>query len=150
MQQNDEWPYQRYRPDEEPPPMTEQAPVQATTHHEYRRQRIDWGRWAPYLAALAGVMIAVVTLALTLTWQGSMQARVDQLRHQLAATQSQAATAANAGQAQMSGLDRGIKSLRTDVNAIANLVGPFTSQCTTDLTGPNGPAAYLFLCRQQG
>lgn len=138
-----------YEP-QQPYPTYDQPPIQATVNHEYRRPPIKWSALAPYLVACAAVAVATATLFMFFSWRGSMQAQVNQLRHQVAVVQAQAAGAADSGQSQINGLSRSVKGLRTDVNAIAALVGPFTSQCTTDLTGPSGPAAYLFLCRQQG
>jgi hypothetical protein len=139
--QTDDWPYDQQQPE---------PPIQATITHEYRRQPVDWGKWAPYIAALIGVAIATAALVLSMGWQGSMQAQVTELRHQLATVQSQAASAADSGQSQISGLSKRVDTLRGDLSAIASLVGPYNVQCTTDLTGPSGPAAYVFACRQEG
>ena len=38
--------------------------------------------------------------------------------------------------------------MSASLNNIVLQVGPFRQVCTTDLTGPNGPAAFQFPCRQ--
>ncbi len=92
--------------------------------------------------------VAVAALSLSLIWKGAMANQLSQVRHQVANTQAQLSAAADSGQSQLSRLSRHVASMSTTVNAITLQVGPFRQVCTTDLTGPNGPAAFNFPCRQ--
>jgi uncharacterized protein HemX len=130
----------------EPPTMQQMPPVRATIYH--RRKPAEWGQIAPYLAALVGVAVVVTAVALALGWKGTMQEQVNELRHQLAVTQAQMAAAANSGQTQLSGLAQRVAGLHGQVSALSGQVFAFGSQCTADMTGPAGVAAYVVPCRR--
>lgn len=140
--QSPNWPYDQQQL------VSTVAPGSASGVVTIHPKRVRWAQIAPYLAALVGVAVATAALALFLTWKGSMQAQVSQLRHEVASTQAQLSAAADSGQSQLSRLSRHVASMSTAVNAITLQVGPFRQVCTTDLTGPNGPAAFNFPCRQ--
>src|SRR6266404_4536460 len=53
-----------------------------------RRGRDKWAQLAPYFVACVAVSVAVTVLLLFLIWRTGMQAQVDLLRHQVAATQA--------------------------------------------------------------
>jgi hypothetical protein len=91
--------------------------------------------------------VAIATLALTLTWRTAVQAQVGELRHQLAATQSQLSAAASSGQSQITRLSGRVSTLGTAVEVISGRLAPYAQTCITDATGPSGPAAASFLCR---
>jgi hypothetical protein len=46
-------------------------------------------------------------------------------------------------------LARRLDGFTRDVNAVQGLISAYTSVCSTDLTGPNGPAVFDFPCRQK-
>jgi len=138
-------PQQQYHP--YPHPYPPPPPVQATMHHQYHREGIKWSALAPYLVACAAVAVATATLFLFLSWKGSMQAQVTQLRHEVATAQVQAASG-DAGLSQsLSGLARHVSTLRTDVNAISGLVSSYTGICTIDAAGPSGVSSYAVHCK---
>ena len=124
----------------------QQQPVTAVIRNVPPR-RVRWGQLAPYLAAVAGVAIAVAALVLSLTWKAAMQTQITQLRTELTTGQSQAQSQAASTSTGLSGLNRRVNSIGGNVNALDNLVGPFTSICTTDLTNSAGQAeAFEFAC----
>jgi outer membrane murein-binding lipoprotein Lpp len=84
---------------------------------------------------------------LFLIWRTGMQAQVDLLRHQVAATQAQLSAAADSGQSQISGLSRDVNGLRHDVNAVSGLAS-YKGECTADASGPSGVAVYVLPCRR--
>jgi hypothetical protein len=134
-----------------PPPTYQyerQPPVQATIHHQYHRESIKWSQLAPYLVACAAVAVATATLFIFLNWRGSMQAQVDQLRHQVAMQQAQMTAAADSGQSQINSLSRSLKGLRGDLNTLGDQVGPYNQTCTATATNSSGAAAVVkFMCR---
>jgi hypothetical protein len=123
-----------------------QQPVTAVIRNVPPR-RIRWSEAGPYIVGIMGVVVATVALASFLMWKGSAQAQISQLRTELATAQSQAASQTTGTSASLSGLTRRVDSIGSDVNALGNLVGPFTSICTTDLTNSAGQAeAFVFAC----
>jgi hypothetical protein len=102
---------------------------------------------APYLVACVAVAVAVATLAVTLTWRTAMQAQVNDLRHELAGTQSQLSAAASSGQSQITRLSGRVSTLGTAVDAISGRLAPYAQTCVTDATAPSGPVAASFPCR---
>jgi hypothetical protein len=71
--------------------------------------------------------------------------QIGQLRSELTTAQSQAMSA-NAG---LSGLSRRINGMNNDVVDLERLVGGYSTVCSTDLTGPSGPAVFVFPCQQK-
>jgi hypothetical protein len=111
------------------------------------RHRVTWAQLAPYLVACVAMALAVATLAVTLTWRTAMQAQVNDLRRELAATQSQLSAAASSGQSQITRLSGRVSTLGTAMDAITGRLAPYAQTCITDATGPSGPVAASFLCR---
>jgi len=112
-----------------------------------KREPVRWAQLAPYLVACVAVAIAVAVLAVVLAWRTAMQAQVTQLRHQVAVTQSQLASAADAGGSQISRLNQAVSTLRGEVNALDGLAA-YTGTCTTDATSSTGRlAVYAVPCR---
>ena len=123
-----------------------QQPVTAVIRSVPPR-RIRWSEAGPYIVGIMGVVVAAVALAMFLTWKGSAEAQISQLRTELTTEQSRAASQTASTSTSLSGLTRRVDSIGRDVNALGNLVGPFTSICTTDLTNPAGQAeAFVFAC----
>jgi hypothetical protein len=121
-------------------------PVTAVIHHAPPLRRVRWGVIGPLLVGAVGVMLAAATLALFLIWKGSVTVQISQLRAQLAT--AQASEASNG--AGLSGLTRRLDGMNRDVTALESLVGGYTYVCSQDLTGPNGPAVFVFPCQQKG
>jgi hypothetical protein len=63
----------------------------------HKRQPVKWAQVAPYLVAVVALGVAVAVLMPVMNWRTGMQNQVNLLRHELATTQSQLATAADAG-----------------------------------------------------
>jgi hypothetical protein len=127
---------------------TEPPPIRATILHERKPRTVRLSQLAPYLVAFAGVAIAAVALSMFLGWRGQMQAQVDQLKHEVATVQGQAATGDAQLNQSVTGLSRRIENVRTAIGSLSAQLGPFSSQCTTDMTGPAGVAAYVVPCRR--
>jgi hypothetical protein len=118
------------------------APV---TYH--KRQPVKWAQLAPYLVACIALAATVAVLAVFLTWRTAMQTQISQLRHQVAVTQSQLTSAADAGGSQISRLNGAVSTLRGEVNALDGLAA-YTGTCTTDATSSTGRlAVYAVPCR---
>ena len=112
-----------------------------------KREPVRWAQLAPYLVACVAVAVAVAVLAVVLAWRTAMQAQVTQLRHQVAVTQSQLTSAADAGGSQIARLNRTVTTLRGEVNALDGLA-VYTGTCTTDATSSTGRlAVYAVPCR---
>ena len=91
--------------------------------------------------------VAVTVTVVFLAWRTAIQAQVSQLRHEVALTQSQLASAADAGGSQISGLNQAVSTLRGEVNALDGLAA-YTGTCTTDATSSSGRlAVYAVPCR---
>jgi hypothetical protein len=108
-----------------------------------RRQKATWVMIVPYIAGVAGITLAAVTMAMFLLFRSATTAQITELRQEVATAQQAQADTAGA----VTGLSNRVKGLTGDLNAVGDLVTPFTTICSTDLTGPGGPAQYDFLCR---
>jgi hypothetical protein len=112
-----------------------------------KREPARWAQLAPYLVACVAVAVAAGVLAVFLAWRTAMQAQVAQLRREVAVTQSQLASAADAGGSQISRLNQAVSTLRGEVNALDGLAA-YTGTCTTDATSSTGRlAVYAVPCR---
>jgi hypothetical protein len=116
-------------------------------HHQHHREGIKWSTLAPYLVACVAVAVATATLFLFLSWRGSVQAQITQLRHEVATAQTQAASGDAGLSNTLSGLARHVSTLRTDLNAVSGLVGQYAGVCSVDASGPSGVASYAFRCK---
>jgi hypothetical protein len=121
-------------------------PVTAVVHTAPPPRRVRWGVLGPLLVGAMGVLLAAATLALLLVWKGSVTVQISQLRAQLVTAQ---ATEAGNG-AGLSGMTRRLDGMNRSVTALESLVGGYTYVCSQDLTGPNGPAVFVFPCQQKG
>jgi hypothetical protein len=124
------------------------APVNAVVR--YARPipppRVRWSVVGPLLVGAVGVMLAAATLALFLMWRGSVAVQISQLRSELVTAQT---TGASNG-AGLSGMTRRLDGMGRGLTALQALVGGYTYVCSQDLTGPNGPAVFVFPCQQRG
>jgi type II secretory pathway pseudopilin PulG len=101
----------------------------------------------PWLAvACALASIAALVLA-AWVWSAQSSARdtaarqaaqITQLRQALARAQSGSARSISGLAGQVSGMDSAL-----------NAMAPYSKICSTDLTGPNGPAEFFFQCTDQ-
>jgi hypothetical protein len=117
-------------------------PVTAVVHTVPPPRRVRWGVIGPLFVGAAGVMLAAATLALFLVWRGSVTGQISQLRAELATAQS--------GEAGLSGLTSRLNGVSRDVTALQSQFGSYAYVCSQDLTGPNGPAVFVFPCEQKG
>ena len=120
------------------------APVVPHANPQPRR-RVRWAVAGPAIIGALGLMMATATLTVFMLWKGSVAVQLSQLRAELATAQSQA-TSTGTG---LSGLSRRMDGMTHDVDALQGLVGGYSTVCSTDLTGPNGPAVFFFLCQQK-
>ncbi len=117
-------------------------PVTAVIRHA--PPRLSKAAIGAYVAGVAGLALVCVSLALFLVWHGSVDAQVTQLRNQLATVQ--------AGQGNGTEVvTRLAKKVTTLADGLAGLdwIAAYGDTCSTDLTGPNGPAVYFFPCTEQ-
>jgi hypothetical protein len=112
-----------------------------------KRQPAKWAAVMPYFVAVTALGVSVAVLLLVMTWRTSMQDQVNQLRHEVAATQSQLASDAASGGSQLSRLGQILRGVRGDVNTLENSLAAYTGACSTDATGPTGHlAVYVVPC----
>jgi len=121
-------------------------PITAVVHTASPPRRVRWGVIGPLCVGAVGVMLAAATLALFLIWKGSVTVQISQLRAQLATAQSSEAGASSG----LSGLTSRLNGVSRDVTALQSQFGGYTYVCSQDLTGPNGPAVFVFPCQQKG
>jgi hypothetical protein len=110
------------------------------------RPRIRWATAGPLFVGAMGLLLASATLALFLVWKGSVAVQMSQLRAELATAQSSEAGASSG----LSGLTSRLNGVSRDVTALQTLFGGYSYVCSQDLTGPNGPAVFVFPCEQKG
>ena len=122
---------------------SKQSHPEAVTAVIRHRQRASWATVSAYLLGISGIVLATVTLTMFMLFKSAVATQISQL-HQEVVTAQQAQTQA-AGT--VSGLSSRIHGLDSTVTAMGALLSSFSSTCQTDLTGPNGPAAFDFLCK---
>ena len=145
-QQQEQQPYeQSYNGQHEPPTRHQPAHerpgvVRATIYHKVR-----WLALVPYLAALITAGIAVTVIVMTMGWKSTVQAQIDQLRHQIASVQQQAASGDTQLQQNLSGLAGHISDIRSTVNGLQ--ASSYAGVCSIAASGPRGVSTYAFHCR---
>jgi uncharacterized protein HemX len=93
------------------------------------------------IAGLLGIAVGVASLTFFLSYRSTVTAQMRQLQQAVANAQ-----AGNQGNAQqLNGLSNKITGIDAGMAAIA----PFSQVCSTDLTGPAGPAQFWFACSDQ-
>lgn len=91
------------------------------------------------IAGLLGLLLGVASLALLVSYRSTATAQMNQVRQELTQAQSSLYKA----QSDYSGLSNKISAIDAAMSALA----PYSKVCSTDLTGPNGPAQFFFMCR---
>ena len=109
-----------------------------------RQQPNDRRLIGAYILAAVGAGVAIACLLLLLSYKNIAAGQMTQLRH--AVTSAQTAQAKDA---------RNIKDLSGRVDGAEgqlSVLAPYSTTCSTDLEGPNGPTRYFFACspRQPG
>jgi hypothetical protein len=115
--------------------------IPAAVIHDEPRTRINWATTGAYITAALGLGIAIAVTALFLSYRGMVTTQISQLRHALSTAQS----AQSKSDSSLSGLSKKVTGID---NALAALA-PYSKICSQALTGPNGPAAFYFLCTDQ-
>ncbi len=93
------------------------------------------------IAGLLGLALGAASLTFFLSYKSSAQAQINQL--QAAVSNAQAGNQGNT-----SSID-GQAAKISAINAALSALAPYSKICSTDLTGPNGPAQFYFLCSDQ-
>ena len=128
-------------------PYREPATAAVVPHAIPVRPKVWWATAGPLLVGALGVMLAAGTLAVFMLWKGSVSAQMSQLRSELTAVQSQAASNSQG----ISGLSGRVNGIRSDVNSLGTQLGGYAGVCQQYLTGSNGqPATFYFPCMQKG
>jgi hypothetical protein len=104
-------------------------------------------RGVPWLA-LACCLVSIASLLLAgYVWSAQSSARQAAARQatQIAQLRQTLARAQSGNAKTISGLAGQVSGIGSTLNAMA----PYSKICSTDLTGPNGPAEFFFLCTDQ-
>src|SRR6266567_6347380 len=102
-----------------------------------RRLRINWATAGAYITAALGLGVAIAVTALFLSYRETVATQMSQLRQALSTAQS-AQSAQSKSDSSLSDLSGRVTGID---NALAALA-PYSTVCSQDLTGPNGPAAF--------
>lgn len=94
------------------------------------------------ITSLLALAVSAASLAFFLSSRGTAAAQVSQLRAEVASQASALGTARSEGAASFA-------SVNGKVARIEALLGTFGMVCSTDLTGPAGPAQFWFACTDQ-
>jgi len=104
-------------------------------------------RGVPWLAVVC-CLVSIASLALA-AWVWSAQSSVRQTAArqaaQIAQLRQELGKARASDARSLSGLAGQVSGMDSALNALA----PYNRVCSTDLTGPNGPAQFYFLCTDQ-
>jgi hypothetical protein len=91
--------------------------------------------------ALLSLALGAASLTFFLSYRDAATAQIHQL--QQAVSNAQADNASNASSL------NGVSGKLNTINAALAAITPYGKVCSTDLTGPNGPAQFFFLCTDQ-
>jgi len=94
------------------------------------------------IAGLLGLLLGVASLALLVSYRSTATAQMNQMRQELSQEQSNLDKAQSGNASSISGLSNKISAIDAAMSALA----PYSKVCSTDLTGPNGPAQFFFMC----
>jgi len=92
-------------------------------------------------AAIAGLLALAVSAAsvtLFLTYKSSAETQIRQLQQAVANAQAD-------NQSNASSLNSQAGKI-SSINAALSALAPYSKVCSQDLTGPNGPAQFFFMC----
>jgi hypothetical protein len=90
---------------------------------------------------LLGLVLGAASLTFFLSYRTTVATEIHQL--QQAVSNAQASDASNASSL------NGVSGKVSSINAALSGLAPYNKVCSTDLTGPNGPAQFFFLCSDQ-
>ena len=97
------------------------------------------------IAGLLGIAVGVASLTLFLSYKSTVTAQMREMRQAVAQEQSSLSKAQSGNASSVSGLSSKVTAIGAGMAALA----PYSSVCSQDLTGPNGPAQFYFLCTDQ-
>jgi hypothetical protein len=101
-------------------------------------------RGVPWLAvACCCASIAALVLA---AWVWSAQSSARQTAVRQSAQIAQLRTELGKAQSRVAGSISGLAGQVSSMDSTLNALAPYNRVCSTDLTGPNGPAEFFFLC----
>jgi hypothetical protein len=104
-------------------------------------------RAAPWLAVICCV-VSIASLVLA-AWVWSAQSSALQAAARQAAQIAQLRQALGKARASDARSLTGLASQVSGMDSALNALAPYNRVCSTDLTGPNGPAEFFFLCTDQ-
>jgi len=93
------------------------------------------------VVGLLGLAFGAANLTFLLFYHSTTTAQINQIRQELSQAQSSLANA----QSSYNRLSNKVSAINAGMAALA----PYSKVCSTDLTGPNGPAQFYFLCSDQ-
>ena len=116
------------------------GPPQAArvSHHIFRHQSGQLVIFAVILGLL-GLALGAASLTFFLSYRSTTTAQIRQL-------QQAVANAQQSNQGNVSSLNSQASKIRS-LNAAMAAIAQFDTVCSTDLTGPNGPAQWDFMCK---
>jgi hypothetical protein len=103
------------------------------------RRAAPWLAVACCVVSIASLALAAAALTFTLQYRSTAQGQIREL--QTAVSNAQAGSQANA-----SSLGKQASKLSA-INAALAAIAQFDTVCSTDLTGPSGPAQWDFMCK---
>lgn len=103
------------------------------------QRHIPWLMIGAYLAAFLGVAIGAVCLTLLLSYKATAETQIHSAQSQVRAMSQALNGARSANQGNYN-------NLNGKLDAIASVLAPYNMSCSQDLTGPQGPATFYFLC----
>jgi hypothetical protein len=95
------------------------------------------------IVALIAMAVSAAALTFTFVSRSSADTQISRLQSQVATMNSELARTADTST--VNGLTGKVTSLENAMGA----VGQFSTICSQDLTGPNGPAQFFFMCTDQ-
>ncbi len=97
------------------------------------------------IAGLFGLALSAASMTLLVSYRSTATAQINQMRQELGQEQSNLSKAQSSDAGSYNGLSGKVSAINTAMAALA----PYSKVCSTDLTGPNGPAQFWFLCSDQ-
>jgi hypothetical protein len=97
------------------------------------------------IIGLLGLALGAASLTFLLSYRTMATAQINQMRQELNQEQSNLDKAQSGNASSYNGLSNKVSAINAAMSALA----PYSKVCSTDLTGPNGPAQFYFLCSDQ-
>lgn len=101
------------------------------------RRRIDWKSLGAYALAAIGVGFGIACLLLFMAYKNTVSTQFGQISHAVQHEQADRTSGYNSLNGKIAATD-----------SVINDLTQFSSICSQDLTGPNGPAQFDFPCKQ--